>query len=86
MSKEMKQVHQNLRRAISTFLPSSTQHAVSFTARNHRAFQKPYLSNRSSKFSQNQWRGELTEGFLRYEFGGLIFVGAYTWRILFSEF
>ena len=28
----------------------------------------------------------LTEGFLRYEFGGLIFGGAYTWRGLFSEF
>ena len=27
------------------------------------------------------WRGNLTEGFLRYEFGGLIFEGAYTWRI-----
>ena len=27
------------------------------------------------------WRGDLTEGFLRYEFGG-----AYTWRRLFSEF
>ena len=25
-------------------------------------------------------------GFLRYEFGGLIFGGAYTWRGLFSEF
>ena len=24
------------------------------------------------------WRGDLTEGFLRYEFGGLIFGGAYT--------
>ena len=24
------------------------------------------------------WRGDLTEGFLRYEFGGLIFEGAYT--------
>ena len=23
------------------------------------------------------WRGNLTEGFLRYRFGGLIFVGAY---------
>ena len=23
------------------------------------------------------WRGDLTEGFLRYEFGGLIFEGAY---------
>ena len=32
------------------------------------------------------WRGDLTEGFLRYEFGGLIFEGAYTWRGLFSEF
>ena len=26
------------------------------------------------------------EGFLRYQFGGLIFGGAYTWRGLFSEF
>ena len=26
------------------------------------------------------------EGFLRYEFGGLIFGGGYTWRALFSEF
>ena len=32
------------------------------------------------------WRGDLTEGFLRYEFGGLVFGGAYTWRGLFSEF
>ena len=32
------------------------------------------------------WRGDLTEGFLRYRFGGLIFGGAYTWRSLFSEF
>ena len=31
-------------------------------------------------------RDDLTEGFLRYEFGGLIFGGAYTWRGLFSEF
>ena len=31
-------------------------------------------------------RGDLTEDFLRYEFGGLIFGGAYTWRGLFSEF
>ena len=31
-------------------------------------------------------RGDLTEGFLRYEFGGLIFGGAYTRRGLFSEF
>ena len=26
------------------------------------------------------WRGDLTEGFLRYEFGGLIFGGAYFWN------
>ena len=32
------------------------------------------------------WRSDLTDGFLRYEFGGLIFGGAYTWRGLFSEF
>ena len=32
------------------------------------------------------WRGDLTEGFLRYRIGGLIFGGAYTWRGLFSEF
>ena len=32
------------------------------------------------------WRGDLTEGFLRYGFWGLIFGGAYTWRGLFSEF
>ena len=32
------------------------------------------------------WRGDLMEGFLRYEFGGLIFRGAYTRRGLFSEF
>ena len=31
-------------------------------------------------------RGDLTEGFLRYDFGRLIFGGAYTWRGLFSEF
>ena len=31
-------------------------------------------------------RGDLTEGFLRYRFGGLTFGGAYTWRGLFSEF
>ena len=31
-------------------------------------------------------RGDLTEGFLRYDFGGLIFGGAYIWRGLFSEF
>ena len=32
------------------------------------------------------WRGDLTEGFLSYQIGGLIFGGAYTWRGLFSEF
>ena len=32
------------------------------------------------------WRGDLTEGLLRYRFGGLIFGGAYTSRGLFSEF
>ena len=32
------------------------------------------------------WRGDLTEGFLRYRFGGLIFGGAYAWRGLFSDF
>ena len=32
------------------------------------------------------WKGDLTEGFLHYRFGGLIFGGAYTWRGLFSEF
>ena len=31
-------------------------------------------------------RSDLTEGFLRYEIGGLIFEGAYTWRGFFSEF
>ena len=32
------------------------------------------------------WRGDLTEGFLRFEFTRLIFGGAYTRRGLFSEF
>ena len=32
------------------------------------------------------WRGDLTEGFLRYRTGGPIFGGAYTWRGLFLEF
>ena len=31
-------------------------------------------------------RGDLTEAFLCYEFEGLTFGGAYTWRGLFSEF
>ena len=30
-------------------------------------------------------RDDLTEGFLRYEFKGLIFGGAHSWRGLFSE-
>ena len=32
------------------------------------------------------WRGDLTEGFLRYRIVGPIFGGAYTWRSIFSEF
>ena len=32
------------------------------------------------------WKGDLTEGLLRYRFGGLIFGGAYTWKGLISEF
>jgi len=32
------------------------------------------------------WRDDLTEGFFRHEFRGLIFGGAYTWRGLLSEF
>ena len=31
-------------------------------------------------------RGTITEGFLRYDFGELIFGGAHAWRGLFSEF
>ena len=31
-------------------------------------------------------RGDFTEGFLRYHFGGLTFGGAHTWRGLLSEF
>ena len=31
-------------------------------------------------------RGDLTEGFLHYDFEGVTFGGAYTWRGLFSEF
>ena len=31
------------------------------------------------------WRGDLTEGFLRYRFGGLIFGGACTWTGLFRN-
>ena len=32
------------------------------------------------------WRGDLRERLLSYEFGGLIFGGASTWRGLFLEF
>ena len=32
------------------------------------------------------WRGDLTEGFLCYWFGGLIFGGFHSWRGLFSVF
>ena len=32
------------------------------------------------------WRDDLTEGFCVTGLGGLIFGGAYTWRVLFSEF
>ena len=32
------------------------------------------------------WRGDLTDGFLRYRFGGLIFGGAHPWRGVFSEY
>ena len=32
------------------------------------------------------YRGDLTEGFLHYDSGRLIFGGAYTWRGLFLEF
>ena len=32
------------------------------------------------------WRSNLMEGFLRYELGGLIFVGAYTWRAYFRNY
>ena len=31
------------------------------------------------------WRGNLTKGFLRYRFGGVIFGGAYTWRAFFFQ-
>ena len=31
------------------------------------------------------WRGDVTEGFLRYRFGGLIFGGAYFWNFTVYE-
>ena len=42
----------------------------------------PNTSPRGAYF----WRGDYMEGFLHYDFGGLIFGAAYTWRGLFSEF
>ena len=32
------------------------------------------------------WKGDLTEGFVRHRFGGLIFGGAYTLGGIFSKF
>ena len=40
----------------------------------------------ASPFGVYLWRGNLTEGFLRYWIGDLIFGGTSTWRGLFSEF
>ena len=42
----------------------------------------PSTSPRGGLYLEGRFNG----GFLRYEFGGLIFGGAYTWRDLFSEF
>ena len=50
---------------------------------NLRAVQVPSTSSRGLILI---WRGDLTKGFLRYEFGGLIFGWAYTRRGLLSEF
>ena len=41
---------------------------------------------RTSPWGAYIWRGYLTEGFLRYRLGGLVFGGACTRRGLFSEF
>ena len=41
---------------------------------------------RASPRGANIWRGDLTDGFLRYRIGGPIFGVAYIWRGLFSEF
>ena len=41
---------------------------------------------RTSPWGAYIWRGDLTKGFLRYRFGGLIFGEAFTRRGLFSEF
>ena len=40
----------------------------------------------TSPWGADIWRGDLTQCFLCYWLGGLIFGGAYTWRGLFSEF
>ena len=44
------------------------------------------ISKKKSPRGAYIWRGDLTEGFLGYEFGGLIFGGGYAWRGLFSKF
>ena len=52
----------------------------------------PYSWKYKGQFSKYKsagayiWSGDLTEGLLRYQIGGLIFGGVYTWRGLFSEF
>ena len=38
----------------------------------------PHTSPRGASI----WRGDLTEGFLRYWFGGLMFGGAYFWNFM----
>ena len=40
----------------------------------------------TSRWGAYVWRGNLTEGFMRYRIGELIFGGDYTRRGLFSEF
>ena len=47
--------------------------------------QFPSTSPPGGEWGAYIWRGDLTEGFLRYEFGVFI-LGAFTWRGLFSEF
>ena len=44
--------------------------------------QIPSTSPPGGLYSEGRFNG----GFLRYDFGGLIFGGDYTWRGLFSEF
>ena len=45
-------------------------------------FQVPALGEGRGLYLEGRFNG----GFLRYEFGGLLFGEAYTWRVLFSEF